>query len=164
VGISLVAPPDEPCGPPEEDPMSRTTDPAGRSVNSTVALVFGVIYLLVGLVGFFITGFSGFAATNSSDSLLGFSINPLHNIVHLLVGLALLGSSRALASARSANLAVGAVYLVVGIIGLFIASPTNSANILSLNQADNVLHLGTAIILLAVALAADKHARRTAAV
>ena len=144
--------------------MSRTTDPAGRSVNSTVALVFGVIYLLVGLVGFFITGFSGFAATNSSDSLLGFSINPLHNLVHLLVGLALLGSSRALASARSANLAVGAVYLVVGIIGLFIASPTNSANILSLNGADNVLHLGTAIILLAVALAADKHARRTAAV
>lgn len=139
-----------------------TTGSARRSVNQLVALVFGAVYLLVGLVGFVITGFSGFAATNSERFLLFFEINPLHNIVHLLIGAALLASSRTLASARGTNTAVGAVYLLVGLLGLFIANNTNPANILSLNGADNVLHLGTAAVLLITGLAADKAARTSA--
>jgi len=141
----------------------NNTTTTGRSVNQTVALVFGAIYLLIGIIGFFITGFSGFADSEAQGSLLGFDINPLHNIVHVLIGIFLLLGSRTHAGARSANLTVGVVYLLVGIIGLFIASPDNGANILALNGADNVLHLATAIILLAVALAADK-TRRTARV
>jgi hypothetical protein len=53
---------------------------------------------------------------------------------------------------------VGAVYLLVGIIGLFILD--SDANILSLNGADNVLHLASALILLGVALSQDKNVRR----
>jgi uncharacterized protein DUF4383 len=61
-----------------------------------------------------------------------------------------------MASAKAANTGVGAVYLVVGIVGLFILD--NSANILALNGADDVLHLASTMVLLGVGLSADKRA------
>ena len=128
------------------------------SPNRLVAAVFGVVYLLVGLVGFAVTGFSNFAGTDTGDKLLVFEINPLHNIVHLAIGALLLLSSRAVATAKGANTAVGAVYLLVGILGLFLIG--SDANILSLNGADNVLHLASAIVLLGVGLSQDKNVRR----
>ena len=128
------------------------------SPNRLVAAVFGVVYLLVGLVGFAVTGFSNFAGTDTGDKLLVFEINPLHNIVHLAIGVLLLLSSRAVATAKGANTAVGAVYLLVGILGLFLIG--SDANILSLNGADNVLHLASAIVLLGVGLSQDKNVRR----
>jgi hypothetical protein len=134
---------------------------AGRGVNRTVALVFGIVYLLVGLAGFLVTGDVGFASPDGNPLLI-FGVNPLHNIVHLLVGAVLLAASRRTASARAANLAIGATYLLIGIIGLFIADASNPANILAFNGADNVLHLFTALVLLGVALGTDKDARRTA--
>lgn len=120
------------------------------SRNKLVAYVLGAVYLLVGLVGFAVN--SDFADKNTNDKLLGlFEINGLHNVVHLLIGVALLAAARAgYRAARSMNMAVGAVYLLVGIIGLFILN--SSANILSLNAADNALHIGSAIVLLAVGL------------
>jgi hypothetical protein len=126
------------------------------SPNRLLATIFGVVYLLIGVLGFAVTGFSNFAGTEG-DSLLGFEVNPLHNIVHLGVGILLLAASRTVASARSANMLVGGVYLLVGIVGLFVLD--SDANILALNGADNVLHLATAIVLLGVALSQDKAAR-----
>ena len=122
------------------------------SRNRLVAYVLGAIYTLVGLAGFALN--SDFGDKNTDERVLGiFEINGLHNVVHLLIGIALLAAARAgYRAARSANMAVGATYLLVGIIGLFIANDTSDANILSLNSADNVLHIGTALVLLAVAL------------
>jgi hypothetical protein len=128
------------------------------SPNRLLATVFGVVYLLVGLVGFAVTGFSDFAGTNTGDKLIVFEINPLHNIVHILIGALLLLASRAVSTAKGANTLVGAVYLLVGIIGLFIID--SDANILSLNAADNVLHFASAIVLLGVGLSQDKNVRR----
>lgn len=128
------------------------------SPNRLLGAVFGVVYLLVGLVGFAVTGFSDFAGTNTGDKLVFFEINPLHNIVHLLVGALLLVASRAVSTARGANTLVGAVYLLVGIVGLFILD--SSANILSLNGPDNVLHLASAVVLLGVGLSQDQGVRR----
>src|SRR5918993_3313124 len=62
------------------------------------AQVFGAVYLLVGLLGFVVTGFGDFAAT-SDDKFLLFGVHPLHNIVHLGVGALWLASSRSEASA-----------------------------------------------------------------
>jgi glucose uptake protein GlcU len=127
-----------------------------RSVNQTAALIFGAVYLLIGIVGFFVTKFDNFATYNT-DKLFGvFEINPLHNIVHLVIGLFLLGAARGHRSARAANLTIGAAYALVFVLGLFLAPKTSSANFLALNQADNGLHIATAVILLAVALLADK--------
>jgi hypothetical protein len=125
-----------------------------RSANVLVGYVLGAVYLLVGLLGFAVTSGVGFAATDGG-SLLGFEVNPLHNVVHLAVGAALvLAARQGPAASRAVNTAVGGVYLLVGVLGLFILD--SSANILALNGADNVLHVASAAVLLGVGLAADR--------
>jgi hypothetical protein len=121
------------------------------------AAVFGAVYVLVGIAGFAVTGLSDFAAT-SSDQLIVFGLNPLHNIVHLLVGLVWLGASRNEQSARVVSTAIGAVYLLVGVAGLFITG-NSDFNLLNINQPDNVLHLASAVLGLYFGLAGG---RRTA--
>lgn len=128
-----------------------------QSPNRLVGTIFGIVYLLVGLAGFVVTGSVSFAATEG-EPLVVFDVNPLHNIVHLLIGAALLIAARSsVRAAKGMNTAVGAVYLLVGVLGLFLVG--SSANILALNGADNVLHFASAILLLGVGLAADKSAR-----
>ena len=131
------------------DPRTGT-----RSVNSTVALVFGVVYTLVGLAGFFVS--ETFAATDD-NTLLGFEVNHLHNLVHLLIGLALIGASRRTESARRLNLLIGGTYVALGVLGWFIQD--TAANIVALNEPDHLLHLASGAALVAVALGTDKRAR-----
>ena len=128
-----------------------------RSVNSTVAAVFGAVYTLVGIAGFFV---SDTFAAREDDALLGFQVNHLHNIVHLLIGLALLAASRRTETARRLNLVIGGTYVVLGLLGWFITG--TALNILALNAADHLLHLASGAVLVAVALAADKRARTRA--
>ena len=125
-----------------------------RTVNMTVAAVFGAIYTLVGIAGFFVAdNFIG----QEGRSLLGFQVNHLHNIVHLLIGLALLAASKTLTSARSANLAIGITYIVLGVLGPFITG--TEANIIALNTADHYLHAASGLLLVAVGAFADKKSR-----
>ena len=131
-----------------------STRTGNRSVNSTVAAVFGAVYVLVGLAGFFVS--ETFAATDD-DTLLGFEVNHLHNIVHLLIGVALLAASRRTETARRLNLLIGGTYVVLGLIGWFITG--TAANVLALNAPDHLLHLVSGALLVAVALGADKRAR-----
>ncbi len=123
------------------------------STNRLVGAIFGVVYLLVGIAGFFVTTNVAFAATQGK-ALVVFDVNPLHNIIHLAVGAALLLGSRTVRSAKAVNSTVGGVYLLVGIVGLFLIG--SAANILALNGADNVLHFASAILLLGVGLSADR--------
>lgn len=136
-----------------------TTGSLTDSKNRLVGAVFGVVYLLVGLLGFAYTGFADFVGTDTDDKILGiFEVNPLHNIAHLGIGALLLVSARAsVAAAKGANTLVGAVYLLLGVVGLFILE--SELNILSLNGADNILHLGSALLLLGVGLTQDKDVR-----
>lgn len=128
------------------------------SPNRLVGAVFGVVYLLVGLLGFAVTGFDGFVDTDTDKALLGFEVNPLHNIVHLLVGALLLFSALSgVRAAKGSNTLVGAVYLLLGILGFFIIG--TEINIVSLNTADNFLHLASAALLLGVGLTQDKDVR-----
>jgi hypothetical protein len=136
-----------------------TSDRLTDSPNRLVAAIFGVVYLLIGVLGFIVTGFEDFAGTDTNETLLGFELNGLHNVVHLAIGAVLLAAAmRGVGPAKGANTLVGGVYLLVGIIGLFILD--SDANILSLNGADNVLHLASALILLGVALSQDKNVAR----
>ena len=146
---------------------NRSLGRSGRltdSPNQLLGTVFGVVYLLIGLLGFAYTGFSNFAGTNTDDKILGiFEVNPLHNIAHLLIGAFLLFAARqSVAAAKGANTIVGAVYLLLGIVGLFILD--SDANILSLNSADNGLHFASAVLLLGVGLSQDKNVRADAPV
>jgi hypothetical protein len=123
-----------------------------RTVNQTVALVFGVIYALVGIAGFFV---SETFAEQTDNNLLGlFQVNHLHNLVHLLIGLALIAASRRLDTAKGANLAIGATYVALGVLGWFIQD--TAVDVIALNEADHLLHLGSGALLVAVALLADR--------
>ncbi|BAJ75210.1 hypothetical protein MTES_2246 [Microbacterium testaceum StLB037] len=132
------------------------------SPNRLVATIFGAVYLLVGLLGFAVTGGVGFIS-NEGGLLLGiFEVNPLHNIAHLLIGGALLVAGLANArAAKGVNTTVGAVYLLLGIVGFFLMGP---ANILALNVPDHFLHLASAVVLLGVGLGTERSIPRTAAV
>lgn len=124
------------------------------SLNRKFGYLFGAVYAAIGLVGFAITMGVGFAETDGKR-LIFFEINPLHNIIHLAVGALLIGGAAAGARVSSAvNSVVGAVYLLVGLIGLAIVD--SDSNILALNQADNVLHLATALLALTVGLGGER--------
>lgn len=125
------------------------------SPNRLIATVFGAVYLLVGILGFFVTAGTGFFATEGA-MLIVFAVNPLHNVIHLAVGAALLYAGlNSVALSRTVNSAVGGVYLLVGVLGLFLVG-TPPLNIIALNGADNVLHLASAVVLLGVGLSQDK--------
>lgn len=130
----------------------RTTRTDETTINQKVAYAFGAIYVVVGILGFFIS--DKFISQEDSRLLGVFMVNHLHNIVHLLIGLALIGAARGGdRPARSANLAIGAVYLLLGILGWFING--TALDIIALNSADNVLHLLSGAVLLAVSRAKD---------
>ena len=130
---------------------SRNTGTARREWPQLASLVIGVVYLLIGIVGFFVTGFDNFAG-HTDETLLGFEINPLHNIVHILVGAAGIALSRTLRTARTFGWLLAVAYGATFLYGLFAAGREDSANFLSLNAADNILHLVSALAGLAIAL------------
>lgn len=139
--------------PPAGTRASRATSPGmgmPANPNKLFGLMFGAVYVLVGLVGFAVTGGVSFAATTGKPLII-FNLNPLHNLVHIAVGLLFLGGAAAgeMWSAR-VNTLVGAVYLLVGIAGLFIIG--GQYNIIALNQADNGLHFASAILALGVGI------------
>ncbi len=112
------------------------------------ALALGVVYALIGVVGFVITGFGDFfgnangPTATHGETLLGFMINPAHNVVHLLVGVVGIALSRTLRGARTYGLVLLAGYGAAFLYGLFAVG--QDWDVLNLNWADNVLHLVTA--------------------
>ncbi len=134
-----------------------STTPA-RHPAQLLALAIGAVYTLIGIAGFFVTGFDNFAS-ETNQTLLGFEINPLHNIVHLVIGLAGLALWRRLDTARTYGWLLAAGYGLAFLYGLF-AAGNSDINFLSINGADNVLHLVSALAGVAIALwPADRTAR-----
>jgi hypothetical protein len=129
-----------------------TTRPAaGRTVPELLALTFGAVYLLVGIVGFFVTGFDHFADNSQHEMLIGlFMINPLHNIAHILVGVLGLALGRTLAGARNYGWILAVLYAALFVYGLIAVG--KSWDFLNINAGDNVLHILTAVVGLIIAL------------
>ena len=127
----------------------RTRD--GRSLPRTLALVIGALFLLIGILGFVVTGFDNFAE-HTDETLLGFEVNPLHNVVHIVVGLAGLLMSSSLSTARAFGWLLAIAYGGTFVLGLVVDDDPDQ-NFLSLNAADNVLHLVSAGLGLVIALA-----------
>ena len=109
------------------------------NVAQVFALVVGVVYALVGVVGFAVTGFEG-VTQNGPDDLLGFDLNPFHNVVHLAIGLGFILASRLDATlTQGIVIGGGLVYILAALLGFL-----NELQILSIDDevaADNFLHL-----------------------
>ena len=118
----------------------------------------GAVFLLVGILGFIpgvTTDYSTmqFASHESDAKLLGiFEVSVLHNIVHLLFGVAGLAMARSWDGARAYLVGGGAVYLVLWIYGLVI-DHDSAANFVPVNTADDWLHLFLGIGMVGLGLA-----------
>jgi len=125
------------------------------SPNRLTAVIVGALYLVSGIAGFFVSAGTGvFAATGRL--LLGiFSINPAGAAVDILIAAALMiAGLSTIAASKIVNTIIGAVFLVLGIAGLFVIG--TGLNVLALNGADNVVHFASSVILLAVGLGAER--------
>jgi Domain of unknown function (DUF4383) len=146
---------------------ARTSSMTGTPLQTAAAVVGGT-FLLVGILGFVpgVTSNYGameFAGHESGAKLLGiFEVSILHNLVHLLFGVAGLAMARAWSSARTYLLGGGAIYLVLWVYGLLI-EPASSANFVPVNDADNWLHLllGLGMVALGFMLGRSPSAART---
>jgi hypothetical protein len=138
--------------------MAVGTGAPVRTPVQTAAAVVGIVFLLVGVLGF-IPGITTnydqltFAGHMSGAALLGiFNVSILHNIVHLLFGVVGLLAARTPGGARSYLLVGGIIYLVLFIYGLVIPMD-GPANFVPVNSADNVLHLILAIAMVGLGVA-----------
>ncbi len=136
---------------------TRRSTKSDNALIRKAAMAVAVAFLLIGVLGFVpgVTteyGAMEFAGNESGALLLGlFQVSILHNIVHLLYGVAGLAMGRTADGARAYLVGGGIIYLVLWIYGL-VVDETSAANFVPLNDADDWLHLGLGAAMIALGL------------
>jgi hypothetical protein len=122
-----------------------------------MATVFGVVMLLVGVLGF-IPGI-----TTSDGLLLGiFHVNALHNIIHLLTGaVALYVGMSGYKASKMYFQVFGVVYALVSVLG-FVYMDKNILGLVSSNMADTILHVVIALVALYLGFGSKEESMATA--
>ena len=125
-----------------------------KSLAAGASLLIGASYVAVGIIGFFITGFDAFLRDTGQTLLFGFaSINPMHNLVHVLIGAFLIAMTKAsTASTEGALMGVGLFYITAFVIGVI--APDN-LTIIAMNGAgdgENLVHIVTGVTALTAGL------------
>ena len=146
--------------------QTPSTAPKFATPVQKAALAVGVVFLAVGVLGF-VPGITtnydqlSFASHHSDAALLGiFNVSVLHNLVHLAFGVAGIALARTFNAARSYLIGGGLVYLVLFVYGLVI-DHDSAANFVPVNDADNWLHLGLAVAMIALGAALGRTHDRT---
>ncbi|AYF27905.1 hypothetical protein CSH63_10725 [Micromonospora tulbaghiae] len=144
---------------------ARRNPADGRAPVRRVASGFAVLLLLLGALGF-VPGVTSdyadlrFAGPGSGARLLGvFQVSAVHNLVHLVLGVAGLVLARTVAGARAFLVGAGAVYLALWLYGLAV-DRRDAANVLAVNRADSWLHLLLGVAMLALGLVAARRGDR----
>lgn len=122
------------------------------------AFLVGVAYAAIGVIGFFVTGFTNLTG-NEGEALLIFDLNPFHNIVHLGIGAGLIAVSLSgdSAIAEGALIAGGLVYVLAAVLGFLNALPILAID--SPFAPDNVLHLLSGVAALGLGIAGARQVR-----
>ncbi len=110
----------------------------------TLSMVFGVVFVLVGLLGFIANPIVGSAGY--------FETNLVHNLVHLIIGVVLLLIATMAPAKSDVGLRVfGIIYLIVAVLG-FVTAPAGGdlLGFITANVADHWLHVVLGIVLVAV--------------
>ena len=125
----------------------RTTDV------QKAAMLFGIIFLLVGVLGFIpgiTTDYDGLTVFDDVGAkLLGiFGINIIENIAHLAFGVAGLLLSKSWSGAKNFFIWGGAIYLGLWLYGMLI-DEQSAANFMGMNEASHWLHLALGVAMVA---------------
>lgn len=105
----------------------------------TAAIVFGIVFVLVGVLGYIpnpIVGPDGIFVTNST-----------HNIVHIVSGIVLLLGAYSSLGASTALKIIGVVYGIVAVLG-FVMMGDMLLGMIAMNAADRWLHVALAVVIL----------------
>ena len=108
----------------------------------TVCKLLGVVFVLVGIAGFF------------NEHLLGAHLDKYHNLVHIVSGIIALyfGFAGSLSAAKGFCLLFGVVYLALGVLGWFVGAGADhllKVGPLHLATVDHGIHVLLGVILLA---------------
>lgn len=109
--------------------------------------ILGIVLVIVGILGFFA----------SNGMVLGmFQVDMMHNIIHLLSGVIALGAaSTSVQYSRLYLIVFGLVYGLVTVLG-FMSSNGSVLGLITVNSADNYLHLVIAAVCLVVGFGSKK--------
>lgn len=140
---------------------ARSTGTEAERFAKASAAAVGVLFLLVGVLGFIpgiTTDFDSmtFADHHSEAELLGiFQVSVLHNIVHVLFGVGGLWAATQARLVPMFLLGSAAIYAVLTIYGILV-DHDSSANFVPVNSADNWLHLVLTVALAGLGLYVKK--------
>jgi hypothetical protein len=154
--LSFVHPGNQVTTMAHHEPVADRLDNLALARN--VAYLFAAFFVLAGILGFIPGAVTGhdtmtFSGHESDAMLFGvFEVSVLHNIVHLVFGVAGLVLARTVRGARAFLIGGGIVYLLLWIYGLVI-DKGGSGNFLPLNTADDWLHFGLGIAMVVLGLA-----------
>ena len=118
----------------------------------TVSKILGVVFVLVGVVGFV------------APTLLGAHLTPVHNLVHIVSGAIALyfGFAGSASAAKGFCLIFGIVYFLLGVAGWFLGTGEmhmfNVGSLLMLGKMDHIIHVLLGIIFLIGGLLGGKDA------
>jgi hypothetical protein len=121
-----------------------------KTLGQWASLAIGINYLFAGIIGFCYTGFSGVTESNGPKVFGILSVNPFHNVFHLVVGAGLLyaGFKRSTTFNEGALIGLGSIYIIATICG-FIYAHIPVISVVSSGAPDNYLHLITGVTALA---------------
>ncbi len=124
----------------------------------TIALIFGIIYTLVGVAGF-LTPLGGTYGMTPMPMFGVFYINLVHNIVHLAIGIPGLLMAGTEESAARYLRVFGIILVIVAVIGFIRAIEATIHGFIPIGGSDVWLHLGSGLIMLWGASTAGKPAQ-----
>jgi hypothetical protein len=117
-----------------------------RSAAIRISLVFGIVYLAVGVLGF-IPGITQSSTMPGQGLLLGiFAVNTVHNLAHLVLGAALVWAATTGDNVRMINKGLAAVFAIL-VVGSLVAPVVEGV---AINPADTALHLASLLVTAAV--------------
>lgn len=123
-----------------------------------IAAVFGVVFILVSILGFLTGGMSMDAHMSSAAKLGGlFPVNAVHNAVHLAFGVWGLYAAKTAVNARRFCLLSGAIYLVLAGVGFVVPE---AFGLVPIGGNDITLHavLGIALTVIGALTGTDEEA------
>ena len=133
-----------------------------RTFAQNFSMILGGVYIVGGIIGFFMTGFANITEMTNRDLFGIFLINPYHNIVHIGIGAFWLLGAFALTPVgnEGLNIAIGGVYALATVIGWL-----GYLSLLSIPPGpvgDQWLHLVTALLTLTLGTGLISAGRRQA--